>query len=123
MKHPALAELSIDELVGRFAEIGVAQDHVLLHEPISKFKPLYKQMESIENELRTRGRDARLALCRLYDHRNMQVRVIAAKATLAVAPEKAREALEAISKSNWYPQAGDAGMCLWNLDRGVFKPT
>jgi hypothetical protein len=31
--------------------------------------------------------------------------------------------LEMIADSNWMPQAGDAGMSLSNLDRGVFKPT
>ena len=24
--------------------------------------------------------------------------------------------------SKQYPQAGEAGMFLWNLDRGIFKP-
>ncbi len=53
----------------------------------------------------------------------MQVRVNAAKATLAVAPQQARQMLQAIADSQWQPQAGDAGMCLWNLDRGVFVPS
>ncbi|MFX4820837.1 DUF2019 domain-containing protein [Acinetobacter baumannii] len=25
--------------------------------------------------------------------------------------------------SKWFPQAGDAGMCLHNLDTGFYKPT
>jgi len=58
----------------------------------------------------------------LYTYPNMQVRVKAAKATLAVAPAAAREQLEKIAASDWQPQAGEAGMSLWNLDRGVFKP-
>jgi hypothetical protein len=40
-----------------------------------------------------------------------------------VAPEAARALLQKIAGSKEYPQAGDAGMSLWNLDRGVFKPT
>jgi hypothetical protein len=59
----------------------------------------------------------------LYRHPNAQVRLMAATATLAVAPEAARQLLQAIADSNDYPQAGDAGMSLWNLERGVFKPT
>jgi len=47
----------------------------------------------------------------------------AVKATLAVAPEAARQELQAIADSREYPQAGEAGMSLWNLDRGIFKPT
>ncbi|MET0705817.1 MAG: DUF2019 domain-containing protein, partial [Tardiphaga sp.] len=46
----------------------------------------------------------------------------AAKLTLAVAPVEARAQLQAIADSKWFPQAGDAGMSLWNLERGVFKP-
>ena len=41
----------------------------------------------------------------------------------AVAPPEARRKLEAIADSQWFPQAGDAGMSLLNLDRGIFKPT
>jgi Domain of unknown function (DUF2019) len=59
----------------------------------------------------------------LYEHDSMQVRVKAAKATLAVAPMAARAALENIKSSNWQPQSAEASMSLWNLDRGVFKPT
>ncbi|GEM_PF-847585 len=36
---------------------------------------------------------------------------------------EARSQLEAIAQSKWFPQAGDAGMTLLNLDRGVFKPS
>ncbi|MGH6840677.1 MAG: DUF2019 domain-containing protein, partial [Methylocella sp.] len=65
---------------------------------------------------------AQLALLRLFDHPNMQVRLKAAKRTLGVAPEEARQVIESISESNWFPQAGEAGMTLSNLDSGFFKP-
>jgi len=58
----------------------------------------------------------------LYRHANAQVRLAAAKATLAVAPEDARQMLQRIADSGEFPQAGDAGMCLVALDRGIFKP-
>jgi hypothetical protein len=45
------------------------------------------------------------------------------KATLALAPEVARRALEALAASREYPQAGDAGMTLDALDDGIFKPS
>ena len=84
---------------------------------------LFDKIEAIEQELKARPGDQRRALIPLYNHPNMQVRVKAAKATLAVAPEAARGTLEAISAANWPPQSLDAGMCLWALDRGIFKPT
>jgi hypothetical protein len=114
--------MSVDELVERFAEIGIAQDQAELMGEIGKFNSLYRQMDATEKELRRRGREARLALLHLYDHPNMQVRLKAAKRTLGVAPEAARKVIQAIYDSKWYPQAGEAGMSLWNLDRGVFKP-
>jgi Domain of unknown function (DUF2019) len=80
-------------------------------------------MVAIEDELKARAGDQRRELLSLYSHPNAQVRLNAIKATLAVAPELARRALQAIADSREYPQAGDAGMSLWNLERGIFKPT
>jgi len=122
MKQAKLEKMTTDQLVTRFAEIGIAQDQAELMGEIGKFNRLYRQMDATEKELRRRGREARLALLRLYDHPNMQVRLNAAKRTLGIAPDAARRVLQAISDSKWHPQAMDAGMSLWNLDRGVFKP-
>lgn len=44
-------------------------------------------------------------------------------AEIVVAQDRALLALEAIADTHWLPQAGDAGMSLSFLDRGVFKPT
>ncbi len=41
---------------------------------------------------------------------------------LGVAPEAARQVIEEIKKSQWFPQALEAGMTLRNLVSGVFKP-
>jgi hypothetical protein len=67
-----------------------------------------------------------------FHHQNAQVRLHqrerawsganAAKTTLVVAPVEARQTLHAIAESKQYPAAGGAGMSLWNLDRGIFKP-
>jgi len=122
MKQAKLEKMTTDQLVTRFAEIGIAQDQAELMGEIGKFNRLYRQMDATEKELRRRGREARPALLRLYDHPNMQVRLNAAKRTLGIAPDAARRVLQAISDSKWQPQAMDAGMSLWNLDRGVFKP-
>jgi ParB-like chromosome segregation protein Spo0J len=119
----ALSKMSVEQLLARFADIGVAQDEALLGNEIGRFNRLFQGMQDIVQELKTRPGDQRRALLSLYTHPNMQVRLKAAKNTLAVAPTEARKLLEVISASEWQPQAGDAGMSLWNLDRGVFKPT
>jgi hypothetical protein len=122
MKRVNLRDLTLDELVERFVEIGVAQDQALFDDAHAKFNRLYDQMQAVDDELRSRGRDARLSLLRLYKHHNMQVRLKAAVRTLGVAPEEARRMLKWIYESKWYPQAMDAGMMLRGLDDGSYKP-
>lgn len=113
---------SDEKLVARVAAIGVAQDDALLGNEIARFNRLFDELMEIEEELRSRQGDQRRLLVSLYDHANMHVRLNAGKATLAIAPQEARALIEAIAESNHYPQAGDAGMCLWALDEGIFVP-
>ncbi|MFZ0457396.1 MAG: DUF2019 domain-containing protein [Rhodoplanes sp.] len=40
-----------------------------------------------------------------------------------VRPPAARRMLETIADSREYPQAGEAGMSIDNLDAGILKPT
>jgi hypothetical protein len=122
VKQKPLEVLQATDLVDRFAEICVAQYRALLHERLSKNPELIWQMKAVDDELRKRGREARLALCKLYDHPNMQVRLQAARLTLAVAPATARQVIDAIARSGRMPQAADARGTLRNLDEGVFKP-
>jgi hypothetical protein len=117
-----LEEFTLAELVDRFAEIGVAQDRALLYNEISKFNALFNQMRAVDGELRTRGPVARQALVRLFNHPNIQVRLQAAKWSLAIAPQAGRQVIEEINKSQWFPQALEAGMTLRNLDDGIFIP-
>lgn len=95
----------------------------MLYSRTAKVNRLIKSMWAIQDELKSRPGDQRRALLSLYDHENAQVRLQAARATLAVEPEKARKLIEEIANGRKFPQAGDAGMTIWNLDRGVFKPS
>jgi hypothetical protein len=108
--------------VALFAKVTVDQDEALLGNRIARFNRLFGVMTEIAEELKSRDGDQRTALLSLFEYPNMQVRLQTAKLTLAVAPVKAREQLEAIASSKWFPQAGDAGMCLDFLDDGTFKP-
>jgi hypothetical protein len=90
---------------------------------VAKYNRLFDQKILIVEELKSRGDDQRRVLLKLFGHQNMQVRLNAAKATLAVAPQEARALLQKIADSNVFPQAGHAGMSLVNLDRGIYKPT
>jgi Domain of unknown function (DUF2019) len=87
----------------------------------AKYNRLFEQMEAIKRELEASDGDQRRALLCLYGHPDAQVRLKAVKATLAVAPERARRMLEIIAESREYPQAGDAGMTIDALNRGIFE--
>jgi hypothetical protein len=122
VKQRDLGDLAIDQLVARFAELGVAQDGALIYDQILKYNKLYKEMTAVELELRARGKEALLALMRLYHHSNIQVREQAAIRTLGVAPAAARKMLETIVASRCFPQAGDAASMLRALDSGEYTP-
>lgn len=115
--------MSVEQLVNEFSALAMRQGQALLGDDIPKVNRLFDQLQAVAGELKSRPDDQRAALMRLYDNLDMQVRAKAAKATLAVAPAAARAQLEQIEASGVQPQAGEAGMSLWNLDCGVFKPT
>lgn len=115
-------QMSTPDLVALFAKVVVGQDEALLGNQIARFNRLFGVMRAIADALKARPGDQRTALLSLFEYPNMQVRLQAAKLTLAVAPVEARQQIEAIASSKWFPQAGDAGMCLDLLDDGTFKP-
>ena len=123
MKQMKLEEMTVDQLVERFVEIGLDQDRALLENDVGGFNRLFDQMQAVNQELKSRTGDQRRALLSLYKHPNLQVRLKAAMTTLAIAPQAARDVLEAIKASKQQPQALDAGMSLRNFDQGIYKPT
>jgi Domain of unknown function (DUF2019) len=122
MKRAKLQHMTVTQLLDRFAAIGIEQDQADLKRQYARFNRLFDEMVAIEDVLKARGGDQRRELLSLFNHPNAQVRLNAVKATLAVAPELARRALQAIADSREYPQAGDAGMSIRNLESGIFKP-
>ena len=118
-----IVDLNIAELLARYVEIGLQQSEATLDGEVERFNLLFDEMIAVENELQMRDGDQRYRLVSLYEHANAQVRLNAIKATLAVAPQIARGALEALAESREYPQSMDAGMCIRALDDGTFKPT
>ena len=117
-----MERLSTKELVDLFAELCVDQDQALLYSNISKVNKLIKEMWAVEDELKSRAGDQRRALLILFDHENAQVRLMAARANLAIEPDVARKMIETIANGRKFPQAGDAGMTIENLDSGFYKP-
>lgn len=123
MMFSSLPKMTIDELLKQFEAFAIEQDTAIAAGLIARANRVYDDIQTVTDELKSRSGDQRLALLNLYSHPNMHVRLKAAHATLAVAPELARQALEQIAASREYPAALDAGMALRTLDMGIYKPT
>jgi len=123
MSRKNRAAATVAELVAAFVDIAVRQGEALEYDDVATYNRLYPHMKSVVEELKRRDGDQRKALVPLYAHGNMQVRLAAARNTVAVAPQAARDVLRAIRDSRWPPQALHAGMALFALDEGIAKPT
>lgn len=93
-----------------------------LVDDIAKFNRLYRRMRILEQELKSRPGDQRRALLPLCDHSNPHVQLRAAIATLALAPQKARETLQVVDDRREFPDAADAYGMLRALDQGTYIP-
>jgi hypothetical protein len=123
MKQANVEDMTAAQLVEYFTAIALAQDEAMRIDDNAAFKRLFFQMEAVEEELKGRKGDQRRALLRLLDHPNAQVRLKSAIATLALAPEAARQALQVISDRQEYPQAADARGMMRAVDDGTFTPS
>jgi hypothetical protein len=123
MKNAALKNMSVAQLVDRFTAVSLSQFQAELYGEIGKYNRLYDEMNAVEQELKSRAGDQRTALVPLYEHPNPQVRLMAAEATLAVAPAAARQVLQEIRERREFPQAANASQTLRALERGERKPT
>jgi hypothetical protein len=113
-----LKDKSVEELVDRFVAIMLHQEKAIFDDDTQEYNLLYQKMASLIDELKNRTGDQRHALIPLLAHRSAQVRLMAAIATLALAPDAARAALQQISDRNEYPQAAYARGMMRALDRG-----
>ncbi len=118
-----LSCLPDSELLARFEKLCVEQYDALDRQEYAAFNRRYDRIQAIEDELKSRPGDQRRILMTLFGHPNMQVRLTAARANLAIDYPAARREIQDIADSKWGPQCLDAGMTLINLDNGVYRPT
>jgi hypothetical protein len=123
MTKPNLKTMSVDELVEAFRKYALEQDDAMLSGEQANVNRLVFKLKDVADELRARHGDQRSALLRLYQDKNSQVKVKAMKATLAVAPNKAMEGLRKLTENKRDPACLEAGMSLWAIEQGIFKPT
>lgn len=118
-----LSVLSNGEIIRRFEQLCIEQYDATERDELARVNRLVWRVHALEMELKSRPGDQRRLLMRLFGHPNMQVRLSAARANLAVDYPAARREMQAIVDSKWYPQAGDAGISLENIDSGFYRPT
>ncbi len=124
MKRPEdLRTLSSGEVIRRFEQLCIEQYDAMERDELARVNRLVWRVHALEMELKSRPGDQRRLLMRLFGHPNMQVRLSAARANLAVDYPAARREMQAIVDSKWYPQAGDAGISLDNIDSGFYRPS
>lgn len=123
MKKIQLNTMTTDQLVRRFEELCIEQYYAKERDELAKYNRLFDQIMAIMKELESRPGDQRLALLPCHHHPNAQVRLVAAYATLQSAPTQSRAVFEKLVRDKEFPQAGDAGMTLANLDEGIFRQT
>jgi hypothetical protein len=114
---------SVERLVEEFANSCKAQGEALLGGDVNTHNRHYRDMAAIRDELKSRPGDQRRALLALYESDNPYIRLQAARATYALAPDAARAVIEEVANSKNYPFAGHAGMALWAIDEGISKPS
>ena len=122
MKPLRTQELTTDELVQRFVRLAKQMGAAMLDSETRRFNRMFPVMQAVDNELRSRGRDARMTLAPLLENQDRFVRYYAAKKLLGLIPDRARAVIEDIAKIKYDALTFDAGMCLYALDEGIFKP-
>ncbi len=96
MKRVSIQKLSVSQLLDQFAASALRQYKAELESNIAKQNKCVEEQMAIAAELKVRSGDQRSALLKLYDHPNVQVRLNAARLSLAVAPTTARGVIQAI---------------------------
>ena len=112
---------TVDQLAERFAQLACDMGAAVLDSETRRFNRMFPKMQAIDRELRSRGREARMALSPLLEHEDRFVRYYAAKYLLGLVPDRARHVIEEIAKFRFDALSGDAGMCLRALDEGIFR--
>ncbi|TCT04407.1 DUF2019 domain-containing protein [Aquabacter spiritensis] len=120
MKTKSLSDMTEDEIVHNFMTLAALQKEASEKDKFATYRRLYNQVVDLANELKNRPGDRRGDLLPLLAHDNVQVRLMAANETLAVAPEAACRTLQEIKDSNWFPFAADAGTTLSAFKSGVY---
>jgi hypothetical protein len=122
MKLEELEAFSTEQLVGEFIRTSKERGAAILDSDNRRANQMFDGMRAVDRVLRSRGKEARLALLPLLDDEDRFVRYFAASYMLGLAPDRARRIIEEIAKFKFDALCLEAGMCLYALDTGISKP-
>ncbi|WP_158304136.1 DUF2019 domain-containing protein [Azorhizobium caulinodans] len=112
----------MDELVALFIDLSLEMKRADDWMENGAYNRAYDKQRKVTVELRARPGDERHALLPLLAHSDIQVRLDAATATLALSPA-ATEAMRGIASLGYCWQAVRARSMLQAIDEGSWKPT
>jgi hypothetical protein len=111
-----------DQLVRELAATAHERGAAVLDYETRRANRMYDKMHAIGMVLRSRSREARLALTPLLDDKDRFVRYYAVLYLLGLVPDRARPIIEWNCKYQFDALAGDARGLLRDFDNGEYKP-
>src|SRR5678815_3106001 len=103
-----LESATAEELVEYFVETAMVQDKAMRQGDTPKYNRLYREMDAVEQELRTAHWRSKTCTHSTVCASERAGQAASSIATLALAPNAARQVLQIISDREEYPQAVDA---------------
>ena len=122
MKTSNYSHLTTPDLIKEFVHLAKTRGLAIVDFETRRANRMFDRMRDIDLILRSRGIEARMSLAPLLADSDRFVRYYAAKYLLGLVPGEARAVIEEIAKYKYDALCGDAGMCLYALDAGIFKP-
>jgi hypothetical protein len=117
-----LTQLPTDTLIDRFSEIAKERGTAVLDLDSRRANIYFDQMLAIDNELRARGREARLRLAPLLRDPDRFIRFYAAEKLLGLVPSESRAVMEWNARYEADSIAANARGFLRALNAGTYKP-
>ena len=118
----SISDLTTEELVVLFIDLSLEMKRADDWMENGAYNRAYDKQRKVTVELRERSGDERRALLPLLAHPNIQVRLDAATATLALSPA-ATEAMQGIASLGYCWQAIRARDMLQAIEKGTWTPT
>ncbi len=123
-RKEAIKNMSTDEIKDYFLELSIKKRETDDYLDTYNYNRIFSILQDIRAELKSRSGDQRSILIPLISHPNLQVRLNASAATLAITPDALTmlRAIAALDRA-WNPERGEALSLVNAIDEGRYIPT